>query len=115
MPPLQVLHVVQEMLVEFTTATQSLVEEQGRSGMIRVKWHKPPLVKMKIIWDAALNKETKNMGVGVVIRDADGAFVAALSKLVPYISDPLTAETVAVWHAAQLGCEFRDSKGTTRR
>lgn len=52
---------VQEMLVEFTTATQSLVEEQGRSGMIRVKWHKPPLGMMKIIWDAALNKETKKI------------------------------------------------------
>lgn len=26
--------------------------------------------------------------------------------MVPYISDPLTAETVAVWHAAQLGCEL---------
>jgi len=32
--------------------------------------------------------------------------VVALSKIVPYIVDPLTAETVAVWHAARLACEM---------
>jgi hypothetical protein len=46
------------------------------------------------------------LGVDVVIRDDSGAFVAALSKIVPYIVDPLIAETVAVWHVAQLVCEM---------
>lgn len=32
--------------------------------------------------------------------------MAAVSKIVPYIIDPLTAETVTVWHAPQLVCEI---------
>jgi len=34
-----------------------------------------------------------------------GDCVAALARIVPYLVDLLTAETVAVWHAAQLVCE----------
>jgi len=53
-----------------------------------------------------LNKETKIMGVGVVIRDDNEVFVVAFSKIVPYIVDPLTTKTVVVWHAAQLACNL---------
>jgi len=46
------------------------------------------------------------MGVGVVIRDEGGEFLAALTKFVPHIIDPLIAKTVAVWFAAQFVCDL---------
>jgi hypothetical protein len=47
---------------------------------------------MKINWDVALNKETKNMRAGVVIQDDNRAFVAAFSKIVPYIVNLFTCQ-----------------------
>lgn len=79
-----------------------MVDEYRLLDNVRVRWNKLPMGVMKI----NLNKETKIMGVGVVIRDDNGAFVAAFSKIVPYILDLLTVEIVAVWHAAQLACDL---------
>jgi hypothetical protein len=39
-------------------------------------------------------------------QSLSSCFVAALSRIDPYIVDPLTVETVAVWHAAQFVCEM---------
>ncbi|GLT70003.1 hypothetical protein SLA2020_421080 [Shorea laevis] len=46
------------------------------------------------------------MGVGVIVRDSDGAVVATLCSLVPYISDPTLAEGVALWRAVLLCIEL---------
>jgi hypothetical protein len=98
--------VVKSSLEAFEEANATIGTERRLPSNGSVSRKKPPLGVLKINWDAALQQETKNMGVGVVIRDDSGAFVAAISKIVPYIVDPLTAETVAVWHAAQLVCEM---------
>jgi hypothetical protein len=42
----------------------------------------------------------------IVIRDEGVEFVAALIEFVTYIIDPLIAETVAVWFAAQFACDL---------
>jgi ribonuclease HI len=42
------------------------------------------------------------MGVGVIIRDAEGLVVASLCSTVPSITDPPTAEAIAAWKAAEL-------------
>ncbi|XP_062155310.1 uncharacterized protein LOC133863384 [Alnus glutinosa] len=46
------------------------------------------------------------MGVGIVIRDEGGRFVAAKMKVVPYIVDPNAAGTIAAWSAVQFGREM---------
>jgi hypothetical protein len=37
------------------------------------------------------------MGIGVVVRDERGGFVAAMTKVIPFIFDSTSAEAVAVW------------------
>jgi predicted TIM-barrel fold metal-dependent hydrolase len=97
---------VKAIIEDFDGASAKMEKERRLPSPGRVRWQKPPVGIMKINWDAALHKENKHMGVGVVIRDDKGDVVVALSKIVPYIVDPLTAETVAVWHAARLACEM---------
>jgi hypothetical protein len=106
MPSMQVLQVAKSSLEAFEEAPTTTVVERSLPGNIRVKWKKPHMGVMKINWDAALNKAMKNMGAGVVIQDDSGSFVAAISKIVPYIVDPLIAEAVAIWYAAQLACDL---------
>jgi hypothetical protein len=45
------------------------------------------------------------MGVGIVIRDAEGRVVVAKMKTVPYIVDPNAAESMAAWCAVKFGRE----------
>jgi len=37
------------------------------------------------------------IGIGVVVRDERGGFVAAMTKVIPFIFDSTSAEAVAVW------------------
>jgi ribonuclease HI len=41
------------------------------------------------------------MGIGLLIRDHEGAVVAAICFTQRHVSDPLIAETIAVWTAAR--------------
>lgn len=42
------------------------------------------------------------MGVGVLARNAEGVVVASLCTTLPSISDPVVAETMALWRAVSL-------------
>jgi hypothetical protein len=89
----------------FTNATMDEGPNQRAASAIPHLWHKPPTGSWKINWDAAISKEMKKMGVGVVIWDVDGRVVAAQTKVVPYITDPLAAESLATWYAVLLGID----------
>jgi ribonuclease HI len=102
----KVIHKVKAIIEDFDGANAKMEKERRLLDPGRVRWHKPPVGILKINWDAALHKGNKHMGVGVVIQDDKGDVVGALSKIVPYIVDPLTAETMAVWHAARWACEM---------
>lgn len=58
--------------------------------------------KLKTNWDAALDLKYKCMGVGIIVRDSDGAVVAALCSTIPYIFDPTLAEGVSLWRVVLL-------------
>jgi ribonuclease HI len=64
----------------------------------------------KINMDAAVDKAARKMGVGIVIRDAGGRIIAARAKQIPFIVDPLLAETIAAWHAISFGKEMGGDK-----
>jgi len=71
--------------------SQSHLTGLGSSNLIPapvMSWSKPPEGKWKINWDAAINKETLKMGMGIVIRDDDGNVVAAKAKYLPFIINP---------------------------
>jgi len=57
-------------------------------------------------WDVAVSSTEKTMGVGVVVRDAEGSFMAGLTASLPYVRDPLIAEMVAARGAVELGREM---------
>jgi ribonuclease HI len=63
-------------------------------------WQRPPAGALKFNWDAAINKVTKRMGVGIIVRDDGGAVVAVRCASRPHITDPATAEAMAVWMLA---------------
>jgi hypothetical protein len=104
-PPAQVMVVALVSLHGFTNATMDEGPNQRAASAIPHLWHKPPTGSWKINWDAAISKEMKKMGVGVVIWDVDGRVVAAQTKVVPYITDPLAAESLATWYAVLLGID----------
>jgi ribonuclease HI len=62
---------------------------------------KSPLGLLKVNWDAALAKVSKQMGVGVVVWDVDGHYVA-LATVIPHITDPTTTKALAAWRAVML-------------
>lgn len=60
--------------------------------------------------DTAVDQAGMNMGVGIVIRDAEGGIVAARAHQIPFIVDPLMAKAIAAWHAITFGREVGISK-----
>ena len=64
------------MAAEHTTAIQQSVLSQ---------WKRPPAGYVKANFDGAIFVEGDISGIGVVIRDAEGNFVAGLAKQIPGI------------------------------
>jgi phosphotransferase system IIA component len=64
-------------------------------GKIPPKWRVPAGGWLKLNWDAALNMQSKRMGIGIVVRNEKGEFF-------PSINDPTIAEALAAWHAVNL-------------
>ena len=60
----------------------------------RQKSEKPPQAVDKVNWDAAIDVKNKKMGVGVIVRDADGLVSASMCTTVLYITDLTLAEAV---------------------
>jgi ribosomal protein S4E len=55
---------------------------------------------LKCNWDVALDMGRKMMGIGILIRDHDGAVVAAQCSTKSHVTDPLIAEIIVVWITA---------------
>jgi ribonuclease HI len=68
------------------------------------RWMKPS--PGWVNWDATVSSTEKTMGVGVVVRDAEGSFMVGLTASLPYVRDPLIAEMVAARRAVELGKEM---------
>lgn len=62
-------------------------------------WKKPRDGLVKLNWDASIDKASKKMGLGGLIRNSRGEVVAAFSSSIPYVQDPDAAETIALWKA----------------
>lgn len=76
--PLQVLREAKQALEDF----QGVSDGQGGiarqpSEHIPAIWRPPPVSMIKINWDAALNKNTGIVGLGIIARDDRGGFLAA--------------------------------------
>jgi ribonuclease HI len=65
---------------------------------------------VKLNWDASVDIKTKMSGLGVVIRDTNGSFLAAFSKRIHTEVSPVVAETLAALHAVLFCSEMGYSK-----
>jgi len=101
-PPGQIISRAQDMIKGFSEASQGDVLMPVAVVSNPPKWRLPVDGWLKANWDAALNKTSRNMSVGVVVRNDQGQVVAALAKVFPYIDDPTIAEAVATWQAVNL-------------
>lgn len=59
------------------------------------QWEAPPQGKLKLNWDAALDKISCKVGVGAVISDGEGRVLATLRMQNDLYPDPLTAKAFA--------------------
>lgn len=108
-PPLQIMDAAKSSIAGFSKAVSSDSSSPNARPMHNMVWIKPPIGCWKINWDAAIAKELKKMGIGVVIRDAAGSIVAVKSKVIPYVVEPTLAEMVASWYALELGRQLAGS------
>jgi ribonuclease HI len=86
----------------FLVSLQKVPSSIGEVGRIPPKWKVPVGGWLKLNWDATVNKQSKRMGIGIIVRDEKGEFVAAMAKVLPSINDPTVAEALAAWHAVNL-------------
>ncbi|KAK1648056.1 hypothetical protein QYE76_065861 [Lolium multiflorum] len=75
---------------------------------IRHRWSKPKEDFVKLNVDAGFCEDSGTGSTGAILRDDRGAFLAASSSGIPFISDPASAEARALRDglllAAQIGC-----------
>jgi ribonuclease HI len=69
------------------------------------RWSPPPEGTVMINTDAAIFSSSRQMGVGVVIRNHNGECIAACSELVDAVTSPELAEALAVRRAISLAGE----------
>ena len=70
------------------------------------KWIPPPDGWLMINVDAATFKNPPRMGVGLVVRDHRGDFIAACCQLIQRFDDPELAEAIAIRRAVSFSSEY---------
>nr|GMD88427.1 uncharacterized protein LOC109155154 [Ipomoea batatas] len=80
----------------------STVQQINRSPNLQpsqMKWTKPPHGWLKLNVDAAINKELKTIGLGFILRNDNGRFVAAREQMWQGLYNAKEAEAIAVREA----------------
>ncbi len=97
-PPEQLVLRAKSTASGFEDALQKEPSSNGIVGRTLPKWQVPAGGWLKLNWDAALNMQSKKMGIGIVVRNEKGEFVAAMARVLPSLNDPTVAEALAAWH-----------------
>lgn len=66
------------------------------------RWIAAPMDFVKANWDAAVNKQFRKMGIGVILRDSKGDVLATLSSQKEFIIDPVIVEATVALRAVSL-------------
>lgn len=61
----------------------------------QVQWKAPVVTYVKVNWDVPVCSKTQKMGIGVVVWDHTGAFLAGLSLSIAFSSQPIIVESRA--------------------
>lgn len=73
-------------------------------------WHKPPMDTLKVNVDAALFEDSIEMGLGMVLRDGNGQFLAARTIMVPGLLSVDIGEAMGFMEALSWIKEMRSGK-----
>jgi hypothetical protein len=101
--PAGLVRVAYDQQEAFSLAEQGIRRQTNIiQPMVIQRWNKPPFGVIKLNWDAAVDKEGKKMGVGIIARDYHGAILAVFVASRLFITVPTTAEALAAWKMAEL-------------
>lgn len=104
LPPSSLVKCAKEAIAEFREAHDSRFLFSIHNPIpLLTQWSKPPQGFIKLNWDAALNRDQKWIGVGIVSRDSNGKVIAHKCSYYRYISDPLVAEAFGAKLCAEFG------------
>lgn len=69
---------------------------------MKTKWTALLAPWVKVNWDADIYTKNQKMGLGVVVRDHMGVFLAGLSTSAGFAFQPIIVEFLALWRAMEL-------------
>ena len=93
--------------------TENNIRALRKSGSIRKsKWSRPKEGFVLINVDASFNEESLSGGIGAIIRDDTGKFIAACNNSISYAADANTMEAKAVSRGIALANEIGCTKIT---
>ncbi|XP_042939447.1 uncharacterized protein LOC122274476 [Carya illinoinensis] len=78
----------------------NLTNKSAPSLNAHLNWEAPPQGKLKVNWDAGLDKTNCKVGVRAVVRDWEGKILATLRMNHPLFLDPLPAKAYAAFQAS---------------
>ena len=102
------LQLVTQYLEEYRTAMDLLLVAQESVQHV-MRWSPPPASSLKFNVDGAIFAELHSVGVGVIARDWNGKFVAAMCKQIHAPLGPLEAESKVV----EVGLQFAKQLGVS--
>jgi hypothetical protein len=95
--------VFKEALIKIEDFKRFNALEQNEQALINATpptfWQPPPLDKVKVNWDAAMNKKHGRRDIGFVTRDSKGFILATRSTTQRIVLEPIVVEVVATLHA----------------
>ncbi|TQE03356.1 hypothetical protein C1H46_011007 [Malus baccata] len=107
MPPQEIPIKAHTWLLEFKK--WNMVQPKTKSDGVQ-KWRKPEKGWFKCNFDGVWDEHVAGGGVGIVIRDAVGEFVAAAAVKMEGITSAMLVETLAAREAALLVQQWRAQK-----
>jgi hypothetical protein len=106
MPPTCLIKCAEDVLKNFNLAKDTGRDILQVSCPKQSKWQKPPQGMLKINWDVAVDKGSKIMGEGIIIRDHSGEVCASSCSTRPHVVDPFVAEALRARHGVELCIEL---------
>ncbi|XP_019163573.1 PREDICTED: uncharacterized protein LOC109159918 [Ipomoea nil] len=98
-PPRSVVTHSIAFLREWKNARKTTTVQYSRLQQVQELWAAPPNGKLKLNIDASIHHNSSHIGMGWIIRDHHGFFVAAISDVRPGPLSPREAEALAVREA----------------
>lgn len=71
-----------------------------------MRWTKPLVGIVKLNWDAAVDKNLKKIGVGIIVCDHEGSAIMSKCMTRTLISDPTVAEAYGAWSTMEFSSQL---------